>query len=70
MEWGGATIGWAYSNSFYEEHSLSGSSSARIDCLYPLLSTAVAYRIGERVREKGKSTGKKAFVTGGGCVSK
>ncbi|CAI8021025.1 Alpha-tectorin [Geodia barretti] len=45
MEWGGATIGWAYSGSLYEKHFLSGSESARIGCEISPSYTAILYRL-------------------------
>ena len=46
MEWGGATIGWAYSSSLYEEHYLSGSSSSsNIGCRYSFTSSAIVYDV-------------------------
>ncbi|CAI8021019.1 Low-density lipoprotein receptor-related protein 4 [Geodia barretti] len=45
MGWGGATIGWAYSGSVYEKHSLSGSNSASIGCEYSSNASAVIHKI-------------------------
>ena len=46
MNWGGATIGWADSNSLYQRHSLSGSDSATVGCQYSSTYSAVVYRLG------------------------
>ena len=45
MEWGGATIGWAYSSSLYEKHTLSGSNSDVIGCYYSSSSSAIVYDV-------------------------
>ena len=46
MGWGGATIGWSYSISLYEEHSLSeGSNSDDIGCRYSSTSSAIIYDV-------------------------
>jgi hypothetical protein len=46
MEWSGATIGWGYSISLYEEHSLSeGSYSDDIGCRYSSTSSAIIYDV-------------------------
>ena len=45
MGWGGATIGWAYSGSVYEKHSLSGSNSARIGCRYYSTNRVLIYKL-------------------------
>ena len=52
MGWGGATIGWAYSGSVYEKHSLSGSNSASIGCEYSSNASAVIHKIGEEWGER------------------
>ena len=46
MNWGGATIGWADSNSLYQRHSLSGSDSVTVGCQYSSTYSAVVYRLG------------------------
>ncbi|CAI8021007.1 Vitellogenin receptor [Geodia barretti] len=46
MEWGGATIGWAYSRDLYEEHRLSGASNSNsIGCSYSSTSSAIIYDV-------------------------
>ena len=45
MEWGGATIGWSYSENLYEEHRLSGASSNDIGCSYSSTSSAIIYDV-------------------------
>ena len=46
MGWGGATIGWAYSNSLYEKHPLSGfSNSSDIACEFSSNRSAIVYRL-------------------------
>ena len=48
MEWGGATIGWAYSNSVYQRHSLSKSIySDDIGCRYSSSSSIIVYKLGK-----------------------
>ena len=46
MEWGGATIGWAYSDSIYETHPLSGAhNSDDIGCRHSSTSSIIVYRL-------------------------
>lgn len=48
MEWSGATIGWAYSNSVYQRHPLSRSrNSDDIGCRYSSTSSIIVYRLGK-----------------------
>ena len=49
MNWGGATIGWADTDSLYQRHSLSGSDSATVGCQYSSTYSAVVYS--KHVRE-------------------
>ena len=45
MGWNGATIGWAYSNTLYATHPLSGRNSSAVGCQYSSSYSAIAYRI-------------------------
>ena len=45
MHWSGATIGWAFSDTLYDTHPLSGSNSADIGCEYSTTYSAIVYRL-------------------------